>query len=266
MPNLTPLEEALEEVSTVFFILDVVLFSLTAVFVFLLGLLFTTLFRLSWMYSFVPTVLYLGIALWYYRKRNNLLQVETHFPFLSEALRTAADTVYTQSNEIIDSLRHDVLKQMKKVKTSSFIDFPSLWLKLASVVLVSFLVVFLAILNVNFSVEFHPELPAVVKALTVRTAGQDVPRVDLSSLEAQNLTGIFGNRSLATLGTKEILLELHPLQSEINLNEQTAVEPKDFQPPQFPKEIYSSSESAYTEKISKKNEALVKSYFEQITR
>ncbi|MBI5391945.1 hypothetical protein HZB00_02995 [Candidatus Woesearchaeota archaeon] len=266
MQNVKPIGTALKQLGEALLFLDVIFLTLSTTFVFLLALLFLVLFTFSWVYAFAPSFVYLGLALYFHYRRNRLLEVEQKVPVLSEALRTVADTISVESNEVLASLREDVLRQMKKIKISYFLDFTSLGLKLLSIVIVSFLVVLIAILNINFNVQFNPHIPEAIKSFTVRSASQEVPRIDLSSLEGKNMSLIFGNRSLATLGTKEVLLEIHPLQSEINLDESTTPEKKNFNPPDFPKEIYTSSESTYTEQVPKRNQQLIKSYFEQITR
>jgi len=89
--------------------------------------------------------------------------------------------------------------------------------------------------------------------------------LNLSYVEG-NLDDILGNRSIAKLGVKELSLIIRPLESDADLNNIKQVSKEDFNAPIFPKEIYTSYDVAYNDRIAKENQKLVKNYFEQISR
>ena len=70
---------------------------------------------------------------------------------------------------------------------------------------------------------------------------------------------------LKTYG-EELILTINPLESDADTSKVKPNSEKDFDKPTFPKEIYTSYDVAYNERINKENQKVVKNYFEKIAR
>ncbi len=259
------IEAALRELKENLYIIDVLTLFLNTLILFLASLLFLILLNFSWAYALLIAAgyfTYISLRAW---NKSKMPGVEEKVPELNEQLRTVEDNL-DKDNTITTLLNDEVIKKMHKIRTSLFIDFHELTVKSASILLISLIIITVAILNVSFDAQLAAQHAAAPLKNLVRSSGQEIPKVDLASLREGNFSDIFGNRSLATLGNEEVELTLNPLQSEINLDEISDAEVQDFTPPDFPKEIYTSYENAYTENVPKENQKIIKRYFQQITQ
>jgi|SRR3989344_3321380 len=255
-------EKALNELKKAMLILQIGDKLFNALLIFTLFLLLFNLLKLKWYYSFVPSLGYLiGIAMYTYIT-NIYLVVEGKVPEMKEQLRTVADNV-NKSNEILDSLKQDVIKNMRKVKTSYFMDFRRLGIRVLMICVLAFIIVLMSFFNVKF--EFSGfDLNDNVNEIGIRNSGPEAVRLEYSLSEG-NLSDILGNKSLAELGKKEFKLEINPLESDADLSIiSNADSENDFSEPNFPKEIYTRYDVAYNEKIAKENQDVVRNYFEEI--
>lgn len=226
--------------------------------------LFATVLDFSAYYALIPAAVYFFVMIGFTFYKNKYLLVEEKVPELKEQLRTVADNVY-RTNPIIDSLKDDVVKNMGRIRTSHFIDFNTITIRILMLTLLSIIIVVVSYTNVNFDFALQ-KLPFVnLETPGVRGAGQNVININLTYLEG-DVNGIYGKGSVAKLGTEELLLTINPLASDADINNIKKVKDKDFDPPNFPKEIYTSYDVAYTEKITKENQKVVKNYFEKITQ
>ena len=144
-----------------------------------------------------------------------------------------------------------------------FIDYSGITIRMLLLTILSILVIIASFLNVSFDFNLGNVIP--FRSTDIRLAGQDVVDLNLSYVEG-NLDDILGNRSIAKLGVKELSLIIRPLESDADLNNIKQVSKEDFNAPIFPKEIYTSYDVAYNDRIAKENQKLVKNYFEQISR
>jgi len=254
-------EKALEELQTNITLLDLGNIIINTLLVFVVLFLLITIFHLSIYISLIPAIIYFIISLGFLYYKNKYLAVEEKVPELNEQLRTVADNVH-RTNPIVDSLKEDVVRNMSKVRTSYFVDYSTISVKILLLTIVSVLVVITSFLNVSFDFGFNIPL---FNNQGIRLVGQDTPNISLSYLEG-NLSDIMGANSIAKLGTKQLNLIIRPLESDADLNSVKQVTKENFNTPTFPKEIYTSYDVAYNDKIAKENQKLVKDYFEQITR
>ncbi len=260
------IQTALREVREFLYILDILRILIDTIIVFLSFMILVVLLNFPWHYALYPALIAFILLFVFPFRENKMQRVEEKVPELNEQLRTVEDNL-DKENSIVTLLNEDVLKRMRAIKTSFFLSFQDVTVKSISILLLSLIIIVLAILNVHFDAMLAAQKAIEpLKAFTVRQTGQEIPRIDLASLREGNLTDIFGNKSLAKLGNKELTLQLNPLQSEINLNEIKDAEHQTFTPPDFPKEIYTSYESAYTENVPKENQKVIKTYFQQITQ
>lgn len=256
---------ALRELKEVLYVMDMLRLVLDTLIVFLAVLLAFALLNIAWYDALVPAAVYFGYRFYREWKQNKMRVVEQKVPELDEQLQTVEDNLGREST-ILAMLNEDVVRKMKKIKTSLFVNVHDLTVKSVSILLISLIVILVAILNVNFDAKLAAEKAAAPLKNIIRQPSQEIPRVDLASLREGNFSDIFGNKSLAKLGSKELQLVVNPLQSEINLDEVSEAESGDFTPPDFPREIVTSYEDAYAENVPKENQDIIKRYFQQITQ
>ena len=255
-------EKALEEIKTGITVVGLGKIILNSLLVFVIILIFSTVFDFNIYFALVPAILYFIVALFYNYRSNKYLVVESKVPELNEKLRTVADNL-NKSNPILDSLKEDVVKNTNKVQLSNFIDYEANVVRILLLAIFSIIIVIVAYSNVNFDFEFG-DIPGI-NILEERSAGQEVVDLNLSYMET-NLSGVLGGRSVAMLGVEELQLVINPLESNADLNSVRQVRNENFNAPIFPKEIYTSYDVAYSEHIAKENQKVVRSYFEQIAR
>jgi len=258
-------EKALEELQENIVLLDLGRNILNTLIIFMFIFLFATIFNFSVYYALIPAAIYFFVMIGFTFYQNKYLLVESNVPELKEQLRTVADNIY-RTNPILDSLKEDVVKNMGKIRTSHFIDFNTITMRILLLTLLSIVVVIISFVNVKFDFALHGILPFVdLEKPGVRGAGQEVLNINLTYLEG-DINSIFGQGSIAKLGTEELLLTINPLASDADINNIKKIKDKDFNPPNFPKEIYTSYDVAYNEKITKENQKVIKNYFEKITQ
>lgn len=254
----------LEEITTNITVLNLGKIILDSLLIFVFFYLFVVLFNLSVYYALVPCLLFFGISLFYDFQKNKYLVVEQGFPDLNERLRTVADYA-DKSNPILDLLKQDVLRDIRKVKMSKFIDYKWMIVRILSLTMLSIIVVILAYSNVSFGFSLG-DLPIIGdSSLGVREAGDNLTNTNLS-FKTADLNNILGNESLAILGNEELQLKVNPLQSNTDLDDIGDVLEQEFRAPTFPKEIYTSYDLAYQDNIAKNQREVVKNYFQQIAR
>ena len=105
----------------------------------------------------------------------------------------------------------------------------------------------------------------ILNKIGIRNYGQDPVKLNFFLSEG-NISDILGNKSIAELGNKELQLGIGQLQSDADLSIVDGESELDFNQPNFPKEIYTSYDVSYNEKIDKENQKVVKNYFDQIIR
>lgn len=261
-----PIENALIQLKQEIVFLDLFNILLNSVIGFFAGLAIIIIFNFGWVYAFIPAFIVLIYFTIVYFKQKKLLIVEKKVPELNEKLRTAADNIKV-NNEITNDLKTEVTREMKKVKTTLFIDLEGVGVRVFSIAIIAFIIVILSFLDLTFDFQFAPVIQNPINYVRERVFTQAIaPNASMTYIEG-NMSNAYGNKTaLIKLGDEQLSLEVNPLQSELNFDEVSEAETKNFNPPVYPKEIYTSYDASYTEKIAKKNQAVVKSYFEQISK
>lgn len=259
-----PVARAVREVKNVLLEINLVYSFLDTLVIFLLSFFITFLTNVHWYFAMIPTIIYFVLHVTKRIGSISLLRVEEKVSSLSEQLRTAADNV-GRHNEIINLLNNDVLSRMRDVKVSYFINFKDLLGKILAMFCISFLIIFVTSMNVrlvNFGDMFHIS----EKSLDFKRGSENIASDgrDLDA-ETQGNTDIFGDPSVREAGKNAIMLELNPVESEINLNEFKEVEPKDFDNAPAPGEISAQQDAAYDKEITREYKEVVKNYFDKIT-
>ena len=245
----------LKDVLTAVTVFDVLFNTIVIFLFFYLALMLMTI---NPFYSLIPTIAY--FAYFFprsYKKKVRYQEVEEKVPVLNEQLRTAADNT-DKEYEIVKELNKDVMRKMKHVHTSHFINFNKAGYRLLFVAILSFGIIALAAADVRF-LDFNEVVSDVKRAMEPKS--NILSDIDPGTGEE---TDIFGEESIAQLGTNELNLQINPVASEIDINDIKDVEKKEFSST-FPDEISARSDSSYDDKIPKEHKEIVKRYFRGIT-
>lgn len=256
-----PIERALREAKSA--VLQIALLNsvLDSMVMFVLLLLGTTVLSLPVGYALLPALIYAIVHTWGNVREVNFAFIEKKTPSLEEQLITVADN-WQKKNDVVKQLCDDVLKKMKDVRTSSFVDFGKLTREVAVMAVASFIIIGAAAFNVQFL-----DLPGAVDELREFKPFEeyDVNQELLEYEESQNLSEILGERSVTELGQKQLELELNPIKSDVDIGKVRDPEDKRFREVP-PAEIKASTGASYEEDIPKEYQRIVKTYFKEITR
>lgn len=257
-----PIVSALREVRSA--VTQITLFTclLDTLVVFLIATLVLILVTLPWWYALPVALLYGGVhTIRNVKKYQNLAYVEEKVPELSEQLITAADTV-EKENPIVESLRQDVLKGMRSIKTSYFLSFGRLTRELITLAVISILIITASAHNIKF-LDIRETLRDLGR-LTEPAGPYELTGEGLEFVE--NLSeDIYGNKSIAELGNEELELQLTPVLSDIDIGKTKPPESKEFRSA-LPEEIKATTDVSFQESIPKGYQRIVKSYFREIAK
>ena len=227
---------------------------------FFLAYLVMVLVAKDWRWALLPAIVFGIVQI--HRKVNelDLKDVEYTVPQLREQLRASADNVY-KDNEISESLHADVLNLMKQIRTSAFVPFKKIWREIMTIAALSFCIILLSALNVRL-IDFDSVLDNLKK---IRESPADI-KLQENQLDTLPVGDLYGNASVAALGNKELMLQINPVLSEINLEDIKEAKPKDYTEHSFPSEILAKADKSFEENIPKENKEIVKRYFGGISK
>ncbi|MBI4017150.1 MAG: hypothetical protein HY363_05670 [Candidatus Aenigmarchaeota archaeon] len=256
-----PISLALSEVKSA--LKQMVLFNsiMDSLAVFLISVLVFILVSLQWYYAFIPFLLYAGLHTYRAIKGTSYRQVEDKVPQLKEMLRTAADNV-SRDNEITGALNQDVLHLMKLVRTSYFLNFGRLTRELLMMGVVAFLIIGASAYNVHL-LNFD-EVASKIKSSYGGFGQYEMSSEDLV-YEENASDDIYGNKSVAELGSEELNLQINPVLSDVAIGKTKPPEKKEFQEVP-PREIAGTTDTTFQETIPKGYQKIVKSYFREIAK
>ena len=209
------------------------------------------------MFAIVPVVVYFVLRLAVKSRRDKRKMVESKYEPLKEKLRTAVDNI-REENPVVNELEDDVMHDLKHVGLSSFIQTKQVMLKIFSVIILSFAIVFATemgfyIVDLN---EFLSNVPDFLDGISRRADNVMLGEINESQ-------GIYGKSKLAVLGNEEIDIRIKPTNYEVNVREGGDVEQKQFDEI-FPREVAVEQASAFEEKIPEEQQELVKNYFNKL--
>lgn len=232
--------------------IDSLVFFLIAVFVLLF-------FPISWQWSLLPSGLFLTIHSWRKIKAVKLRDVEEKVPVLYEQIRTAADNL-DKDNIMVHSLNQDVIAKMKKVRTSYFLSFNKLAIKLFLIAAFSFFIILFSSFNVQL-----PDVGDLIQNIKIPKFMDERERAlqEQEALLVESEHDIYGESSIAELSNKELELEIKPIASEIDISKVEELEERQFRS-EFPIEIYATADASFEDNIPKENQQIVKNYFNGI--
>lgn len=234
--------------------------TLTTIIILLSLMLLTTLVTIPWYWAAIGAI---PFAIYTYIKnmRNaNLYLVENTAPEFRHMLTTVADTVQRE-NEVIESLRAEMLEKLKHIKNSYFIEFGTLGAKVVSIIVLSILIISLTAFNIRL-LDF-----------TVATNNIGGRLFNTYAINENGLTytlnesgDIYGDKTLAALGTEELQLQIHPVENDIDISDIKDAEQREFTASRSAQEIIAANDATYSEDIPNEYRKIVKFYFNEITK
>ena len=230
--------------------------------VFIIAFLLFSLINLPWYASFLALIIYGGIHTYNAITRLSFTAVESKVPTLRERLSTAADNL-DKDNEITQGLNEEVLKLLKDVKTSYFLSFGRLTRQLMVLAILSFLIIGTAAYNVRLI--DYTKITSYIEQSLSSLPDYELNPESLIFKEENQSKDIFGNKTIAALGTKELNLQINPVLSDVDITKQKERKPQEFQEV-APREISATTDKAYGESIPKGYQKIVKSYFKEISK
>ena len=141
-------KKVIKEINATFGILIVFDALLNSIIIFLLSFLVLSLFNFYPNYAFLPATIYLIAFIIKKIIKNHLVDVEKNYINLDEKLRTAADNI-NKENPVVNELQSDIIKSMKYVHASSFINQRFTSYKILACIALSFTIVLLASFDVS---------------------------------------------------------------------------------------------------------------------
>jgi len=231
---------------------------LNSIMIFLMVYVILSVSTLNVLYALLPAIVYLIVVSYDRVKRSKARIVEEKYDMLKEKLRTAVDNI-NKENPIVDELQSEVIEDMRKVKTSSFVNTKRVAYKITGCVVLCFTIIFLATLNIHFF-DFKIVLDKIPKY--VIGGGKPGDGISSGALGAGTYGGddsIYGAESIAKIGDEELNIEIKPVNFEVSVRNVKEASEKHFEE-QFPEEVFlKASEGATEENIDDKD--LIKNYF-----
>jgi len=242
--------------------IDIFVGVLNSVEIFLLCYIVLFLFRSKGEYGLIPAFLYFFVFLYFETRRSKIRKVERVYPELNEKLRTAVDNANLE-NPIANELKEDVSKEIGNVKLSSFVDARAISRRMVTCVVLCFVILILASLNVG--INFRIKDIAEFKARFGGSGGGNGTGVeDVIGLGSD--TDIYGVESVAKLGDKEIEMVIPPISYELDVNEIYAPEERLFEESPFPTDTFIPQAETFEDKTPEEYAELIKNYFLRITQ
>jgi len=116
-----------------------------------------------------------------------------------------------------------------------------------------------------YSVKFLDFEKAWKEIKDYRPGGDYALQDELLKFEENLSEDIYGNESIAELGNDELMLQLNPSLSDIDISQIKDPEHREFKS-NVPTEIAGSTDASFEESIPKGYQKIVKSYFRQIVK
>ncbi len=259
--------EALKETKAS--LLKIMLFeeTLNAILAFLVVYLISSLFRRGLLLPIIISAGYLAFAV--YRKSHLRADraVESKYKDLKEKLSTAAEYVNVD-NRVVNELKYDVLKSLRKVEESSFLSERRVYTKSVAAVVLCFIILLLSPVSVSF---FHHTFPNIFPSLGKNNgiSGSDFKllnenkRNDVPIGPEKSNQDIYGVPTVAKLGTEELRVVLRPAGTELGTSNVKPPEELQFSE-QYPEEVVSVAAESMDERIPKEQQELVRRYFKNV--
>lgn len=237
-------------------ILDVFM---TALFLFLAVYMLLALLNLFPIMAALPAVVYFAAALNKKLRINKMRTVEGKYSALNEKLRTAVDNS-KMDNPVVNELQEEVMRDIKEVHVSSFVNTKSISYRIFLCVLLAFGIVFISTLNVQF-LDLEYLLGRVPELIENSIPGNNAAE----ALSDVNLTdNIYGSKDIAVLGNEEINIKVKPSNFKVSVKDTGDAEQRQFDQI-FPDDVYVEKSGNFEENIPVEEQELVQQYFNKVT-
>ncbi len=215
----------------------------------------------SWMYAAVPSGAYLFFMIYRIIMKTRYKDIEEAVPEFRWQLRTVSDNMHT-NNEVVRSLKENVVAKTREMRTSAFIDNRVTTYKLFGIFCLSFLLVAFSAFSINFA-DFKGMLPtgAVTKDTSRGGAGEVNYDGDFERATDRN---IYGERGVVALGTENLELEINPEQNKANLRDPQDTHDLGFDEQSQIKDIGAAPDKSYEDKFKRKESELIKQYLKKL--
>lgn len=211
--------------------------------------------NLSPSWAFVPAAIFVAATAYLRLRANKAMIVEGRHAALREKLRTAADYM-GRENPLVEELESDVLREMRNVGISQFVNARGLSYKILVITLLSFGIIFGSTMNLHF---------IDLKDLNLFGYGKEKPKGagDFEAVELETDGKIYGNDEVAQLGSEELDIQLKPVDFKVSVKEEGEPDTGKFNDI-FPRNAHLNEGEESKENIPKEQQELVKNYFKQL--
>ena len=234
--------------------------------VFLITYLILAIIDLYPLSAIIPAVFYMGFSFYRETKLNKIRIVEKYYPELNEKLRTAADYANVD-NEVVNELHKEVIMELHKVTASSFFNRKETITKIASIILICFVIIFITTMNLNlgaYKVKLLDRIKSGLAGLEGGSQDSNEAGDALGGLYSNN--DIYGKRSVAMLGNEQIEVQIKPSSYEFIIRESDTESEEDEFTSQIPADLTAIESKNYRENIpaEKDKQQLIKNYFRKL--
>ena len=237
---------------------------LNAFLILLTGMLILSVIDFHPWLAFFPFLYYLLFRLPKRNRINRIRLVEKKYPDLDEKLRTAVDHA-KEEGIVIDELHQEVASDLQSVSTAAFFPRGETTYKTALCVLLCVAILVFASLNLPIDDIKSKIRNAAEDALNSVGAGGSTNFLTKNAGAGAGNPDIYGEKSLAQLGNRQLEVEIHPASFDLSLRNARDAENKPFDnQKEFPTDIGLSSASTYEENIPKEQQEIVKKYFKDL--
>lgn len=259
--------DALKEIKTSIVKLFIFEEILNAILIFLVAYILGSLFKLGWAWPLLPSLGYLAFAFYRETKIKPTKLVETKYKDLQEKLSTAAEYA-SVDNRVVNELKSEVLKNLRKVEEASFLSERKVYTKSIVAVVLCFIILLLSPVSLSF---FHATLPDlfpgsakdVAEANKNYKPGSEKKKGDIPIAIQASKEDIYGQPSVAKLGKEELEVIFRPAGTELGSSNVKPPEELQFNE-QYPDEIVPVAAESMEERIPKEQQELVRRYFRSV--
>ncbi len=259
--------DAMKEIRTL--VIKMFLFEegLNSVLVFLAAYFISSLFRLGLWIPLLVSLAYLTFAIYRETKLKPNKLVETKYKDLQEKLSTAAEYA-SVDNRVVNELKSEVLKNLRKVEESSFLSEKRVYAKSIAAIVLCFIIlimspVSLAFINAHLPNIFNGGENQVDDISGNFKLGNAKKKADAPLPIQASKQDIYGQPTVTKLGTEELEVIFKPAGTEFSTSNVKPPEELQFNE-QYPDEVVSVAAESMEERIPKEQQELVRRYFKSV--
>ena len=234
--------------------------TLNGLLVFLSCYLVLLLLNLSASWAFFPAIAYAIVTAYLRLNLNKARIVEGKHAALREKLRTATDYM-GKENPLVEELEGDVLREMRNVGISQFVNAKGLSYKILVITILSFGIIFSSTLDTHFFNLKDLHLFSGDDASRQKSKGAG----DFDAIKLKSDDKIYGSDDVAQLGSKELDIRIQPVDFKVSVKEEGDLDVGHFNDI-FPKDANLKEGEQAKENIPKEQQELVKNYFKQLAQ